>query len=334
MKTVLFFIRLLPFCLLLAGATLHAHQTALSYLDLQEMDDHSIKVIFKKPIQDIQSDDLFVEFPVPCQEMLPTSHNSIEGYLIQERILWCGKRGLLGSRIWVDRLLVTDKGVVFRYEDRSANVQNAIITAKTPFVKVGNFFSTQQVIAEYTWLGVEHILIGIDHLLFVLGLLLLVPNVMMLVKTITAFTLAHTLTLGMATLGYVQVPQLYIEAAIALSILFLARELVKVDPARKTLSRRYPWVIAFLFGLLHGFGFAGVLAEIGLPHDAIPLALLFFNIGVEVGQLVFIAVIIAVIKIFQIYTTAYNNLATKAVAYAIGILSSFWLIERTVVFYV
>jgi hydrogenase/urease accessory protein HupE len=190
-------------------------------------------------------------------------------------------------------------------------------------------------------LGVEHILLGFDHLLFVLALLFLVDGWRRLVGTITAFTVAHSLTLAAATFGWVHVPQAPVEAVIALSIMFVAVEVLHRRQGKVGIASRRPWVVAFVFGLLHGFGFAGALREIGLPDQAIPMALVFFNFGVEVGQLIFVAAVFMVLwlvnqarqRLVAISDrTVWVNHATiyAPIAYAIGILSGFWFIERTV----
>ena len=182
---------------------------------------------------------------------------------------------------------------------------------------------------RYTALGIEHILLGIDHLLFVLALLLLVRGTWMLVKTITAFTIAHSITLGLATLGFVHVPPLPVEAAIALSIVFLCAEIIHAQRGQVRLTFQYPWVVAFAFGLLHGLGFAGALAEIGLPQSEIPLALLFFNIGVEIGQLIFVAVVLFLVWSFRQISIDASRLARSFSVYVIGTLATFWLLQRT-----
>lgn len=181
---------------------------------------------------------------------------------------------------------------------------------------------------RYLLLGVEHILLGIDHLLFVLGLLLIVRGPWMLIKTVTAFTVAHSLTLALATLGLVEVPSRPVEAAIALSIVFLAVEILRARQGRIGLTHRFPWLIAFAFGLLHGLGFAGALAEIGLPAGEIPLALLFFNLGVEIGQLLFVAAVLSVRWAARRLEVAWPAWVGSLPAYAIGSVASFWLIER------
>ena len=179
----------------------------------------------------------------------------------------------------------------------------------------------------------EHILTGFDHLLFVLGLLLLIGPSWRVVKAITAFTVAHSITLALAALGYVRFPSALIEALVALSIVFVASELVPVAGRKDTLTRRHPWIIAFSFGLLHGLAFAGALSEIGLPPKATPLALFLFNVGVELGQLMFIAAAIGLIRLLALAEGRFGwrrvAWAHAAPAYAIGGLASYWLIERT-----
>jgi hydrogenase/urease accessory protein HupE len=200
-----------------------------------------------------------------------------------------------------------------------------------------------EVVRTYFVLGVEHILLGIDHLLFVLGLLFLVGNWKRLVATVTAFTVAHSITLAAATLGLVHVAQAPVEATIALSIMFVAAEIIHGAHGEPRLATRAPWLVAFVFGLLHGFGFAGALSEIGLPQQDVPLALLFFNVGVEVGQLLFI---VAVIGVFSLLTRLVRSrgsqdhgpwhsetLIRTPVAYAIGSMAAFWTVQRVVGFW-
>jgi len=182
---------------------------------------------------------------------------------------------------------------------------------------------------RYLTLGVEHILFGIDHLLFVLGLLLIVRGPWMLIKTVSAFTLAHSLTLALATLGLVEVPSRPVDAAIALSIVFLAAEILHARQGRIGLACRLPWLIAFVFGLLHGLGFASALGQVGLPAAEIPLALLFFNVGVEIGQLLFVALCLSFAWAFRRLEVVWPKRLEPLPAYAIGTAAAFWLIERT-----
>jgi hydrogenase/urease accessory protein HupE len=179
----------------------------------------------------------------------------------------------------------------------------------------------------YLLLGVEHILGGIDHLLFVLCLILLVPDLWGLLKTITAFTLAHSLTLALAAFDVVRVPQPPVEATIALSILFLARELARPGGEDGVASRR-PWLVAFVFGLLHGFGFASALAQVGLPADDVPLALLLFNAGVEAGQLAFIAAVYPLVLLGRRWRPAGSRWVPALPVYAVGSVAGFWWLQR------
>jgi hydrogenase/urease accessory protein HupE len=185
-------------------------------------------------------------------------------------------------------------------------------------------------------LGIEHILAGLDHLLFVLALLLLVQGTRRLIATITAFTVAHSLTLFAATLGWLNVPGPPVEAVIALSIVFLAGEIVHARQGRPGLTQRRPWIVAFSFGLLHGLGFAGALAEVGLPPLSIPTALLFFNVGVEIGQLIFIAVVLGAIAVARRIARRLKFNAPswwwRVPPYAIGSIASFWLVQRVAAF--
>jgi hydrogenase/urease accessory protein HupE len=193
-----------------------------------------------------------------------------------------------------------------------------------------------EVARTYLLLGTEHILGGVDHLLFVLALLILVKGTRRLVWTVTAFTVAHSLTLAGATLGFVHVPGAPVEAAIALSIVFVAAEIIHGREGKVGLTERFPWVVAFTFGLLHGFGFASALSEVGLPQAAIPVALLFFNVGVETGQLLFIASVFALIaasqRVARRFDVAPPAWAWRLPPYAIGSIASFWIIQRIAAF--
>jgi hydrogenase/urease accessory protein HupE len=193
-----------------------------------------------------------------------------------------------------------------------------------------------EVVQTYTVLGIEHILTGFDHLLFVLALVILVKGVRRLIVTVTAFTVAHSFTLVAATLGWVHVPSPPVEASIALSIVFVAGEIIRARQGNSGLTQRYPWVVAFTFGLLHGLGFAGALAEVGLPELSISIALLFFNIGVEIGQLMFIAAVLAVIAMGRWMghriALSQPQWLWRIPPYAIGGSASYWVIERVAAF--
>jgi hypothetical protein len=247
--------------------------------------------------------------------------------------------GGVGGRTFVmEGLEQTQTDVLLRIDYLDGTSTNERLTPDAPSVVIPERPSSLEVIRTYTVLGVEHILLGVDHLLFVLALLLLVRGAGRLIATVTAFTVAHSITLGAATLGFVHVPSAPVEAVIALSILFLASELARrelaatADESRRAtadLTARFPWIVAFSFGLLHGFGFAGALSEVGMPAQAVPLALLFFNVGVELGQLAFIAAVFAIAWAIRKAAASAPAWWPRAAAYGIGSVAAFWAIERT-----
>ena len=214
---------------------------------------------------------------------------------------------------------------LFSHEDGIIRVPLAQLQASS-----GSRFDAAK---RYTLLGIEHILLGIDHLLFVLALLLIVRSPWMLVKTITAFTLAHSITLGLATLGLVYIPSRPVEATIALSIVFLCVEIIHAQRGKTGVAFRYPWVVAFAFGLLHGLGFAGALSEIGLAQAEIPIALLFFNLGVEIGQLLFLGVILILVWGLMRLRLTTLGIARLSSAYVIGTVATYWLLERVAIIF-
>ena len=245
--------------------------------------------------------------------------------------------GIGGRELRVDGLELTQTDVLLRVDYLDGSASNQRLTPAAPSVVIPERPSALEVIRTYTVLGIGHILGGVDHLLFVLALLLLVRGIGRLVATVTAFTLAHSVTLAAATLGFVHVPGAPVEATIALSILFLASELARQPVAASSsamgagadLTARFPWLVAFSFGLLHGFGFAGALSDVGVPQKAVPLALLFFNVGVEIGQLAFIAAVLGVgwsVRRAAIHAPAWWP---RAAAYGIGSVAAFWVVQRT-----
>jgi hydrogenase/urease accessory protein HupE len=195
-------------------------------------------------------------------------------------------------------------------------------------VTLGGSTSSLERALGYVQLGLQHILLGVDHLLFVLGLLLIVSDRWMLVKTITSFTVAHSITLAIATLGHASAPLPPLNAAIALSILFLGPEIVRRWRGETSFTIRHPWVVAFAFGLLHGFGFASGLTSMGLPKAEIPLALLLFNVGVEAGQIAFVLIVILLERAFRVLEVRWPRLVERLPGYAVGTLGAYWTIQR------
>lgn len=238
------------------------------------------------------------------------------------------EESLAGNRITISELQQTLIDVIIVVELLDGAVHSLIVQADNPSVIIPKVPSLLEVIKDYTMLGLEHIWAGIDHLLFVLCLLLLINGFSNLIKTITAFTLAHSITLALSTLELVSLPGPPVEAIIALSILFLAREYLTTLKGQKSLTASYPWIVAFIFGLLHGFGFAGALSDIGLPQQQIAPSLLFFNIGIELGQILFVIAALALFTIAKkLSSTALIN-SRIYLAYGIGSVAAYWLIER------
>lgn len=328
----------------LSSSPVSAHEVRPAYLELRQTAADSYDVLWKVPARgENMRLGIYVEFPSGATNVT-TPRTSMVNDASTER--WSVKRasGLTGGEIHIAGLAATMTDVLVRIENLDGTTQVTRLTPSSPSFVVAAAPSGLNVVVTYLVLGVEHILFGIDHLLFVLALLILVKGWRKLVGTITAFTIAHSITLVVATLGFVHVPSKPVEATIALSIVFVACEIVRGRQGRSGLTETWPWLMAFSFGLLHGFGFAGALREVGLPQNAVPLALLFFNIGVELGQLLFIGVVMAVIalavraakKVSQLSVAPQSAFAwcENISAYAIGGVAAFWLIERTLSFVV
>jgi hypothetical protein len=270
--------------------------------------------------------------PDGCEITEAVRTYSVEDVRFQHAQMTC-PGGAAGRLFEVAGLPATQTDVLLRVDYLDGTSSNQRLTPERASVVIPERPSTAEVMRTYTVLGVEHILLGIDHLLFVLALLLLVRGVGKLIATVTAFTVAHSVTLGAATLGFVRMPSAPVEAVIALSILFLATELARrrcgASDSSTGLTERFPWFVAFSFGLLHGFGFAGALSDVGVPAHAVPLALLFFNVGVELGQLIFIAAVLGLGWIVTRAALRTPEWWPRAAAYGIGSVAAFWLIERT-----
>ena len=313
--------------------TAMADEIRPGYLELNTSDGLVYSVKWKVPMKGDLVLSLKPVLPDSCAERIPPSSMKSGGAMITRWSLTCAT-GIYKKQIRIDGLENTMTDVLVRVVHQDGVTQMVRLTPSETGFEVAAKTSNLDVIKVYTALGIEHILLGVDHLLFVFALLLIVRGWRRLIGTITAFTLAHSITLAAATMGYVHVPQAPVESVIALSILFLATEIIHNRQGRPGLAKRFPWLVAFIFGLLHGFGFAGALAEIGLPQQSIPLALLFFNVGVELGQLLFVAAVVGagwVLK--KLLAQKVLNGGEIAASYLIGSLSAFWLIERTYSFW-
>src|SRR5512139_2441714 len=304
-----------------------AHEVRPGYLELRQTGPQAWSVLWKVPARGVMRLSIRPRFPANCRIAAePIILHSPEAH-VERAILECAG-GLEGGEISIDGLPATMTDVLVRLVRADDSVQVARLTPSAPAFVFEAVPGSWQVARAYTILGVEHIMGGVDHLLFVLGLLLLVRAPWLLVKTITAFTVAHSITLAAAALGWVRVQQAPVEAVIALSILFLASELAKQRHGEAGLMQRYPWIVAFIFGLLHGFGFAGALREVGLPESDVPLALFTFNVGVEIGQLVFVGVVLFLLAGLRRVKRWVPAWADAVPAYGIGTIAAFWTLQR------
>ena len=307
------------------------HALQPGYLELRLINNEIYVVVWKTPATNGRPMAITAQLPKHCDPRIPG------------RTIWNGAAyvarwtancpgGIEGGRIHIDGLDRTSTDVLVRFDAADGVEKAHRLTASDPSFTVMIQPGNLDVVQTYLLFGVEHILLGIDHLLFVFALLLLVKGTRRVIVTVTAFTLAHSLTLAGATLGFVHMPGPPIEAAIALSIVFVAAEIIHSRRGMRGLTERYPWVVAFTFGLLHGFGFAGALTEIGLPQKSVPIALLFFNVGVEIGQLLFIASVFAIIaaagQITRRIDVPRPTWAWAVPSYIIGSLAVFWVIQR------
>ena len=315
--------------LILFTGQVTAHEMRPAYLEITELTPKAYSVLWKVPMRGDMRLRLDPRFPDNCRNAVPPSARNTAGALISNWTVQCDD-GFAGQQINIEGLENTLTDVLARVQYIDGTVQTTRIKPSDPYFIISGSSGKLALSATYLWLGIEHILLGVDHLLFVFALMLIVSGTRRLVLTITAFTVAHSITLAAATLGYVHVPQQPVEAVIALSILFLATEIVHSRRGRPGYVERWPWVVAFIFGLLHGFGFAGALAEVGLPEHAIPFALVFFNIGVELGQLVFVAVVILSAWLLHRINAFPLRPAELLSTYLIGGIAAYWTMERVV----
>ncbi len=304
-----------------------------AFLELTQKSETSYKVLWKKPSQGEakKSSKLEPLFPESAQVigMKKISHTGsaiLESYVIEEA------KALINQPIRIEGLEATSSDVLVRIHYLDGATEFIRVLPENPSFALSHKSGFYNMASTYFILGVEHILEGYDHLLFVLALLLLVGNIRVLIWTITAFTVAHTITLMLASLDMIHLSSRAVEATIALSIIFVAAEAVYAMRGRIHLSKKYPWLIAFGFGLIHGLGFAEALKEIGLPQNEIVPSMIFFNVGVEVGQLLFVFAVLVLTWILKFFITQHAYVYKTVVAYAIGIIATFWFLERTLTF--
>ena len=342
--------------LLLLCTPSFAHEARPAYLEIKEAAPGQFSVLWRTPVLAGMRLPIALQLPDDVKNITEPTIQELADSIVERRSIDAGPNGLAGKRIEFAGLQLTITDVLVRVEMLDGRNWTTIARPSQPWIEIAESQSWFGVISTYIVEGIRHILFGADHMLFVLGLLLIVTDRWILLKTVTAFTVAHSITLAIATLGYAEAPVLPLNAAIALSILFLGPEIVKENDARygmrdagdvirdsgyeirdtriphpASLTIRYPWVVAFAFGLLHGFGFASALTSAGLPRHDLPLALVSFNVGVELGQLGFIGLMLALEHSFRILEVRWPRWAQALPGYTVGSLGAFWTIQRVAV---
>lgn len=319
---------------LLAAGPAFAHPLAPSLLQLRNTEGSRFTVVWKTPLRRPVGMELEPVLPERCRAISPPESRREQSAAVTSWSVDCGG-GLAAARVGVSGMAPRGPGAVVLVELASGARVQGVVTAGRPFLSIPEAPSAAAVVRSYLQMGAEHLWFGLDHVLFVLGLLLLVRGPRALLLTVLGFTLGHSVTLSLVALGWIHVPSRLVEVAIAGTLVLLALDLVRSGPGpgsgSGSLFGERPWRMATAFGLLHGLGFAGALAEVGLPPSEIPLALLCFNVGIEIGQLTLIALAIAVSRGARPFLSPLPpRLPRLAAAYGIGSLAAYWMLERAV----
>ena len=320
------------FIVVLTAAPVNADEIRPALLDIKEQATGLFAVTWKVPTRGDRVLAITPQLPGSLERVGSPTIQYVPGAQIEHTTYKNNAESLTGQMIVIDGLPAVQTDVLLLIQLQDGTQHSAILRPGSPEFTIPLEASKLEVAADYWLLGTIHILEGMDHLLFVLALLLIVSGLGPLVKAVTAFTVAHSITLALATLGMVHVPAAPTEAIIALSILFLATEIIHKHNGQFSLTENYPWVIAFIFGLFHGLGFAGALSEIGVPQHEVPLALLMFNVGVETGQLLFIAAVLSLFVLLKRLPLAAPQGAWRVLPYSIGSVAAFWTIQRVGLF--
>ena len=320
-------------CLLLAVSVASAHESRPAYLEVKETSAGQFSLLWRTPVLAGMRLPIALKLPDDVKNLREPSVQELADSFLERRWIDAGPNGLAGQRIEFPGLQGTITDVLVRVEMLDGRSWTTIVHPSQPWVEITAAQTRLEVMGTFIVQGIRHILFGADHMLFVLGLLLIVKDRWMLLKTITAFTVAHSITLAIATLGYAEAPVLPLNAAIALSILFLGPEIVRSWRGETSFTIRHPWVVAFAFGLLHGFGFASALTSAGLPKAELPVALLSFNVGVEIGQLSFVALILSLERAFRILEVRWPRWAEALPGYTVGSLGAFWTVQRLAIMF-
>jgi hydrogenase/urease accessory protein HupE len=315
------------------ATTAAAHEIRPAYLQIDQTGPSRYTVLWRTPLLSGMRLPVALQFPDDVRNVIEPNERQLPDSLVEHRVIETAD-GLAGKRINFIGLQATITDVLVRVKSSDGMVSTTIVRPSLPWVDVEAATGHLQVARTFIMQGIEHILFGYDHLLFVLALMLIARNWRALLLTVTSFTAAHSITLTLATLGFVHVPGPPVEAAIALSILLLAGEIIRIRQGQPSLTAQRPWMVAFAFGLLHGLGFASALADLSLPAGDIPLALLFFNVGVEIGQLLFIAAVISIVAFARVLKLPrfVGRYAFVTATYAIGTMASVWFVARVASF--
>jgi len=305
-----------------------AHEARPAYLEIKETAPGQFSVLWRTPLLSGMRLPVVLKFPNITRNLKEPTLLELNDSLVERRWIDARPDGLAGKHIEFVGLQGTITDVLVRVEMLDGRKSTIIARPSQPWVELAASQTSWEPAGTYIVQGVRHILFGADHMLFVLGLLLIVKDRWMLLKTVTAFTVAHSITLAIATLGYAEAPMLPLNAAIALSILFLGPEIVRSWRGETSFTICHPWVVAFAFGLLHGFGFASSLTSAGLPRHDLPLALVTFNFGVEIGQLSFVALVLLLERSFRVLEVRWPRWAQALPGYAVGGLGAFWTFQR------
>jgi hydrogenase/urease accessory protein HupE len=307
-----------------------AHETRPAYLEIKESSPNLYDVVWRTPVNAGMRLPIVLQLPPDAKNVTAPTTQELTDSLVERRVIDI-PTGLAGKRIDFVGLQGTITDVLVRVELLDGRKWTTIVHPSQSWFEVSPSVGKLATVGTFIVQGIRHILFGADHLLFVLGLLLIVKNRWMLLKTITAFTVAHSITLAIAALGYANAPTLPLNAAIALSILFLGPEIVRSWRGEGSFTMRHPWVVAFAFGLLHGFGFASALTSAGLPSSELPWALLSFNVGVEIGQIGFVILILLLERAFRVLEIRWPRVVEALPGYTVGSLGAFWTIQRVAI---
>jgi len=327
-------IALLLLVLTAAALPAVAHEIRPGFLEITEFEDGRVRVFWKQPMRG--------EMTTPLHPVLSSGwledKEAVSAYGAGVKtMLWnidAGTTPLVGQTVTISGLELTLTDVLLKVTLADGTQFTQLMRPESASIEISEEAAGRVAVRDYLRLGIEHILLGIDHLLFVFGLLLLSKGLRLLLKTITAFTVGHSISLALATLGLVNVPAPPLNAAIALSIVFLAAELVRARRGETSVTIRRPWLVSFAFGLIHGLGFASALVSLGLPQSAVPLALLFFNIGVEIGQVLFILIVLALLASWRRMELRLPAWGEPLPAYAMGSVAAVWFVGRFVAIFI